>query len=304
MEWAVYVPILATAVLGLTARSFGRGANPATMVRLLVFAAILVAGLSAYSMLLLGCTLVCQMGFVAHIGHWSSEALSVHDPVERSVAVAAVLALAVATVVSTRLLVIRVVAFVRAYRVGRSLTPTKGLAVVRDVQPLAYALPGGVFVVSESLLRALTSVERKVLLAHEAAHCRHRHHYWRAAAEICAAINPLLRPVASTVYQLTERWADEAAAGSVGDRQVVASALARIAQLTQQWTSRPALLAVGGGNVAERVAALMADPPRTSFWRIASLTSLVVVVVITAHIAEASLDAIFDAAASHAPGAA
>jgi Zn-dependent protease with chaperone function len=300
MQWAVYVPILASAVLGLTAKRFGRGANPATMTRLLVVTAVLIAGLGAYSMLLLGCTVVCQVGFVAHLGHWSTRALSAHDPVERSVAVVATVALAVAAVVSSRLLVQRIVAFVRAYRIGRRLTPSKGLAVVRDMQPLAYALPGGVFVVSESLLRALTAIERKVLIAHEAAHCRHRHHYWRAVAEICAAVNPLLRPVTSAVYQLTERWADEAAAKSVHDRATAASALDRIAALTQQWTSKPALLAAGGGNVAERIAALRGDPPRTSYWRVALLIALVAVGVVTAHIAETNLDAIFDAAASHA----
>jgi hypothetical protein len=63
------------------------------------------------------------------------------------------------------------------------------------------------------------------------------------------------------------------------------------------------MLALGGGNVADRVEALMADPPRTSYWRVAVLATLLAVVVVTAHIAGASLDSIFDAAASHSTGA-
>jgi hypothetical protein len=308
MAWAVYVPILASLLFGLGASRFGRGANPATMVRLLVFSAVVVACLSAYSMFLLGCTLVGQLGFVAEVGHWSARAVSVDDPVERSVAVVAIAALAVAAVAASRIVAIRTLAFIRAYQLGRRLTPGKGLAVVHDAQPIAYALPGGVFVVSASLLRALTALERKVLLAHEAAHCRHKHHYWRAVADICGCVNPFLRPVASTVHALTERWADEAAATSVGDRRATAAALARTAELTNTWTTRtshPAhatMLAVGDGNIADRVAALMAEPPRTSYWRIAVLAGLLAVTVVTAHIAGASLDSIFDAAASRPTG--
>jgi beta-lactamase regulating signal transducer with metallopeptidase domain len=304
MAWAVYVPILASMLFGVGAARFGRGANPATMVRLLVLSAVLIACISAYSMFLLGCTLVGQLGFVAEVGHWSAKAVSVDDPVERSVAVVAIFALAAATIAAVRILGVRTLAFVRAYRLARELTPGKGLAVVHDVRPLAYALPGGVFVVSASLLRALTTLERKVLFAHEAAHCRHKHHYWRAVADICGCMNPFLRPVASTVHALTERWADEEAARSVGDRRATAAALVRTAELTRTWTTQPAMLALGGGNVADRVEALMADPPRTSYWRVAVLATLLAVVVVTAHIAGASLDSIFDAAASNSTGAA
>jgi beta-lactamase regulating signal transducer with metallopeptidase domain len=303
MAWAVYVPIVASMLFGLGAGRFGRGANPATMVRLLVFSAVLIACISAYSMFLLGCTLVGQLGFVAEVGHWSAQAVSVDDPVERSVAVVAIVALAVAMIAATRILGMRTLAFIRAYRLARELTPGKGLAVVHDARPVAYALPGGVFVVSSSLLRALTAQERKVLLAHEAAHCRHKHHYWRAVADLCACINPFLRPAASTVHALTERWADEEAARSVGDRRATAAALVRTAELTRTWTNHATMLAVGGGNVAERVEALMADPPRTSYWRVVVLAALLAIVVVTAHIAGASLDSMFDAAARHSTSA-
>jgi hypothetical protein len=298
MSWAVYIPILASAILGLTAKYFARGANPASMTRLIVAATVAISAFSAYAVFLLGCTLVGQVGFVATIGHWSAHTVSALDPVERSVAVAAVLALALASTMSCRLVIVRATAFLRAYRLGRQLSPAKGLAVVRDRKPLAYALPGGVYVVSNALLQALSPIERRVLLAHEAAHCRHGHHYWRAAAELSAAINPLLRPVVATVRILTERWADEAAAVSVGDRLATASALARAARLTQYWAAKPAFLAVGAGNVDDRVAALMSPPPRTSSWRVAVLIGLVAVVAVAAHIAGASLDTIFDSAAN------
>jgi hypothetical protein len=54
MAWAVYVPILASILFGMSAGRFGRGANPATMVWLLVLSSVLVACVSAYSMFLLG----------------------------------------------------------------------------------------------------------------------------------------------------------------------------------------------------------------------------------------------------------
>ncbi|MEO5610358.1 MAG: hypothetical protein ABIQ61_00325, partial [Ornithinibacter sp.] len=100
---------------------------------------------------------------------------------------------------------------------------------------------------------ALPAAERRVLLAHEAAHLSHRHHLYIQAAELSAAANPLLRPLARAVGAAVERWADEAAAQAVGERSVVARAVARAS-----------LAAQGGGTgpmppVGSRIALRMTD---------------------------------------------
>ena len=86
----------------------------------------------------------------------------------------------------------------RASPAGGSGPRVDGLVVVDDEEPDAYALPGlgGRVVVSTAMLRALPADERRVLLAHEAAHLARRHHLWVQAAELAAAANPLLRPAA------------------------------------------------------------------------------------------------------------
>jgi Zn-dependent protease with chaperone function len=100
---------------------------------------------------------------------------------------------------------------------------------VPDDIPGAYALPGftGRIVVSTAMLHALPADERAVLLAHEAAHLTHRHHAYLLTAELAAAANPLVRPSLGAVRRAVERWADEAAAAEVGDRDLAARALAR-----------------------------------------------------------------------------
>ncbi|MEP6851048.1 MAG: M48 family metalloprotease [bacterium] len=57
---------------------------------------------------------------------------------------------------------------------------SSGLVVVQDDLPDALALPGmsGRIVVSTGMLRALSAEEKRVLLAHEAAHLTHRHYVY------------------------------------------------------------------------------------------------------------------------------
>jgi beta-lactamase regulating signal transducer with metallopeptidase domain len=151
----------------------------------------------------------------------------------------------------------------------RRLGPgTAGLVVVEDEHPDAYALPGlgGRVIVSTAMLRALPADERRVLLAHEQAHLSHRHYVYVQLAELAAAANPLLRPLAAAVHAGVERWADEVAATDVGDRHLAARALAR-AGLAQAGGSRPFLSParpVRGADdgVAARARALLTDPPR------------------------------------------
>jgi Zn-dependent protease with chaperone function len=180
-----------------------------------------------------------------------------------------------------------------------------GLVVVADDEPDAYALPGigGRVVISTAMLRALSADERRVLLAHEAAHLTHRHHLWVQAAELAAAANPLLRPAARAVRAAVERWADEVAAAEVGDRTLTARALARAALARAAARRNPAMpgaaLAGADGAVADRARALLAGPPKrrrvlagaVSALMLATLTAVLVTSVDTEDRFEAAQDA-------------
>jgi beta-lactamase regulating signal transducer with metallopeptidase domain len=142
-------------------------------------------------------------------------------------------------------------------------------------EPEAFALPPrrgeqGRIVVSAGMLRILDAAERRVLLAHETAHLRHRHHRHRALAGLIAAANPLLATLPGAVHLLTERWADEEAAAAVADRDVAARALARAALATGAADRRSPFDGVvqcfHRHGVPSRVRALLAGaPPRRPF---------------------------------------
>ncbi|MDT7713294.1 MAG: hypothetical protein QOG46_2028, partial [Pseudonocardiales bacterium] len=141
------------------------------------------------------------------------------------------------------------------------------LAVVSIDAPHAFAVPGrpGRILVTRGLLSALDGDERRVVLAHERAHLLGRHHWLRAATEVCAAVNPLLIPVREAVAYLVERGADEHAAMVTGSRELVARALTKAA-LASGSSPRapvwPGSLRFAGCGVSARVAALHSDPPR------------------------------------------
>jgi Zn-dependent protease with chaperone function len=170
----------------------------------------------------------------------------------------------------------------------------EGLVVIPNDDPLAVALPfrGGRIVVSRGLLAALDSRETRALLAHERAHLRCRHHLFLAAVSLSTVLNPLVWPLRSAAVFALERWADEVAAQQVGDRRVVATAVAKAALASTQQTRFA--LAAAGGSVPRRVSALLQAPPPRGDWR--SLTALCVAatVAITAWSAQATVEAAAD----------
>lgn len=134
----------------------------------------------------------------------------------------------------------------------------------------AFALPAfrgrpGRVVVTAGMVRALGPAEREVLLAHERAHLAGRHHLLSAVADLAAAVHPALRGLREALGFHLERWADEAAAGSVGDRRLAATAIARAAlagsAAVRAGGSRNPLLSVGAGPVPQRVKALLGSVP-------------------------------------------
>lgn len=194
---------------------------------------------------------------VPGLGHWLGwcQALYPQDPVfARIIGLAAVGVLVVGAV--------RVVRFGR--RVRAESAPWAGAApleVISTDEPVAFAVPGkpGSVVVGSGLLGSLPSDERSALLAHERAHLDHGHHRYLRVAGLCAAAFPVLAPLTARVRYSTERWADESAAAEVGDRKVVARAIARVALMSHDRVS-PSMAFTGRGT-AGRVSALLDGPP-------------------------------------------
>ena len=116
------------------------------------------------------------------------------------------------------------------------------------------------------MLRSLGPAEREALFAHERAHNQAGHHYFLAAAELAAHCHPALRTLRATIRLAAERAADEAAATILGDRRLIATAIARAALAGQASRStRPDFApAATTGPVPQRVAALLTPPERRS----------------------------------------
>ncbi|MDV7219071.1 M56 family metallopeptidase, partial [Streptomyces prunicolor] len=120
------------------------------------------------------------------------------------------------------------------------------VAILPDDEPYAYALPAGPrdrIVVTTALLACLNSRERRALFAHERAHLTARHHRHLLIAQLAARANPFLLPLRTAVSYVTERWADEEAARSVGSRKAVARAIGKAA-LVSRATPTPTLAAL------------------------------------------------------------
>ncbi|ARQ67998.1 M56 family metallopeptidase [Streptomyces marincola] len=153
---------------------------------------------------------------------------------------------------------------------GRALAglPAGPVAVLPDPEPYAWALPGarGRIVVSRGLLDRMAPAERRALFAHERAHLAGRHHRYLLVAQLAARANPFLRPLATAVSYVAERWADEEAAREVGDRRSVARAIAHAALVSRGAPAATLAGAAAPGPVPRRVAALLDPPPAPRPW--------------------------------------
>jgi beta-lactamase regulating signal transducer with metallopeptidase domain len=174
-------------------------------------------------------------------------------------------------------LVREVIAAREVRRLGRRLRADSTVVFVDDVAPHAYAIGGRPprIVVSRGLMRTLDKDERRAVLAHERAHLHRRHHVHLRVLRLASAVNPLLRGALRAGALAVERWADEDAAGNLGDRTLVARTLVRAA-LAGAGSPVPAgVLAHGGnGDVGRRVAALLAAPPRLRWSIVAASATL------------------------------
>jgi hypothetical protein len=281
MTIAVYLPLLLPVLVALVARQVADRARPPRAVVGLVAAAVLTAAASVWSLLLLVLTLFDDLPPMVALS--SRPGTHLPEPVPDQVAVAAAGLLGCALVRLVRDLHRRRDTVRRLRNAG----PAAGGVVLADwAEPLAVAVPGrpGEVLVTTGMLRVLGAAERRAVLAHERAHLAHRHYTAALLVGAAAAVNPLLRPVRESVNYLVERWADEEAAVTVGDRDLVARAVARAALAT---TDQPPATALGmhGGVIVRRVRALQ-GPPMVSGRRLLAIVAATAVVVLGCVLAE------------------
>ena len=267
MRVSVYLPLLLSLGLAWCAPSVARRLRPAVGARVLAYSAVVAALASTWGLLLLALTLLENTPF-------AQERPAVADPVPTTVGAVALILLTVAVCRALRAARIRTQTDRALREICRLCPPHGELAVLEAPDAHAYAVPGrpGRILVSTGLLRVTTPLDRRVVLAHERAHLRHRHHRLRAFAELAAALNPLLGPARDAVTYLVERWADEAAADDVGSRQQAAAALARVALTTAPSASGLPALAFHRDAVVARVVALQA--PRAPRRRVLAAVTL------------------------------
>jgi Zn-dependent protease with chaperone function len=238
----------------LTAAAIGiapRRAAPATATRLLTFAIVAASAATLAALTAIGMAYLMHIPRLAHaIGWCQAVASHHHDRVPPEAGVPAIVLLTLMIGAAARTV------WRRRQATGRAPSGD-GVEIVASAQPLAYAVPGrpGHVVVSVGMIRSLSADERRVLFAHEHAHLRLGHHRFLAAGEVAAAALPVLRPLLRQLRFATERWADEAAAHEIGDRALVARAIARAALAGQPAGVQP--LTFTGSGVAARVDALL-----------------------------------------------
>ncbi len=255
MAPALLLPLLAALLAGSVASAVHRPLGPRLAARVLATIAVGTALAVLWGAAILALGFLIEVPWIAAWAGWCRDLYRSDDRITPLVGLVGV------TVVATAFTRGSLAAY-RHRRVVRSAMAFRPVEIVSSPEPIAFAMPGrpGHIVVSTAMLDELDPDEQKVLLAHEQSHLDHRHDRYLLAAEVAAAAVPLLRPVAAEVRFSTERWADEDAAMVVGDRPLVARAIARAALATADHSKRS--LALAGLGVPARVDALLRPPDR------------------------------------------
>jgi hypothetical protein len=297
MIWSICLTLASVAVMALVAPSLARQLPPATATVLLVGSALVTVAGTGYVLGALAFTWLAQFPEVAEQGNWSPLVLRSTNSVPVGVEIVGGVVLMASGLWALRAGGRRARAFGRMRRSLAGLDHDGGVVIVDSPKPDAYATlaGGGRVVITSALLSALRPGECAAVLAHEQAHLRLRHHLWIVVADLAAAANPCLRSTATAVAESVERWADEQAAIALGDRKLVARALARAALHTHT-TGSGGRLAVVSGQVPRRVNALLAPPPRRRLIPLALLVFLLAMVGAATLSVEKHADYIFDRA--------
>ena len=271
MTFAVLFPAVGALIVATATALLHRRLHPRFAVPLLTFATCSVGIAAAAALALPAFGFAASSAGVNGWADWCTRWYGHHQSVPPILGLLSVVLLLV--------IVVRgVTAHNRWRRDVRSEPASVGwLKVTPSESPSAYAVPGrpGRVVVSIGMLDRLTPQERRVLFAHERAHLTLSHHRYLWVAEVIATAIPPLRLLARQLRFATERWADEVAAISVGNRRLVARAILRaaLAQAEGMAPQQPAPHRAGflGTGTRERVEALLErEPP------IASATALTV----------------------------
>jgi peptidase M48-like protein len=273
MTFAVYLPLLLPVLVALTARPLTERATPRAAVLALVTASVLTAATSFWSLLLLVLTLFDDLPAMVALD--SRPGMHLPEPVPDWVAVTASVVLAACLINLARDVHHRRSTARRLRNAG----PAAGGVVVADwAEPLAVAVPGrpGQVLLTSGMLKVLDADERRAVLAHERAHLAHRHHIAVLLTSAAAAVNPLLRPARDAVTFLVERWADEEAAADLGNRDLVARAVARAALATADFRTPAPALGMHGGVIVRRVKALHRPAPTAARWQLAPPAAAVI----------------------------
>ncbi|MFD5755281.1 M56 family metallopeptidase [Streptomyces sp. NPDC127044] len=272
MHLLIYLPLLFPVPAALAARPLAERLAPWPAMWLLTTCALALGALSCVALGVLVVAGLVRLPLAALVGDWSLATVRAGDSLSKIEAAVAGALLVAAVLAGVRMLWRRMRALAAAAFEAACLPGPGQLVVVDDTVPDAYALPGRV-VVSTGMLDALNDADRKAMLAHERAHLACHHYAFVASAHLAAACNPLLRPAAAAVAYTVERWADERAATTCGDRRQVARAVGKAALATTHHPARrrvpEAVLGLlgrrrsalhGAGPVPRRVAALLAEP--------------------------------------------
>lgn len=244
---SLLAPLVATVVAALATPPIARRLRPGHGARLLGLVIISVVVATWATAVSLATAYVTHHPWAGDRFQWCHEVLGVHESPSTPIGILAA--------ISAAALTWRMAAVVRDWR-RASGTDANRIHLVPSDRAVAYAEAGarGGVVITTAMMDALEPAERRALLAHEQSHLRHRHDRYLVLAALVEA-TPFLRAVGRTLRILLERWADEDAARSVGDRATVASAIARAAL---HLGSRPSpALAATGGDVPQRVLALL-----------------------------------------------
>ena len=298
MNTAVIAALVACLAFAAAGPHLARVLPPAAAVRLLVPAALLAAGCGVFALGTVAFTWLGQATEVARFVTWSPQRLHALNPIPPAVGVIAAAPLAAAAAWTLRTLGRTIGALWVANRTGRHLDATAGspIVVVDSADLQAFTLPGiaGRIVVTTGLLAALDRDGRRVLLAHEQSHRTHRHTWWTLTADLAAAVNPLLRPTAHTIRHATERWADEDAATTIADRRLVAATIAQVALLRTHPPVPVAVAAATGGQVPQRVQALLRPAPRMRARHVGVVAALVLAVLLGSFAVQRTGETLFE----------
>jgi Zn-dependent protease with chaperone function len=265
VNYAVWVPLVLPLLAVPAARRLADSLPPRAAAWLLAGSATVLAACSTAVLALLAGAGALRLPPVAALGHLTLPVVGDQETVPAACAAAVLLTAALAAVATTARRHVVLPARARRAAAASGAGHAAGdLTVVQDPGPDAYALPGrpGRIVVTTGMLRVLDPGEREALLAHERAHLTGRHHLFLAAVALCGACHPVLRLLREPLAYALERWADESAAGAVGDRRLAARAIGRAALASRPARRLPGLaLSATAGPVPRRVAALLSAEP-------------------------------------------